>query len=468
MKRYFFFFLLLLTLTPTQARKQQKVAAMDRIVARQIDGKMAVSFRILLDSVDLGSMQSLAIQPVMTGKEGQRLLLRPFLVTGRKAHIQYQRMGNPNYPEATEVRRNNGTAQTAEYEAMVPYEAWMDGAQIGTVQDLCGCGELLADTYRELGRVNYDAFDDARFCFLTPTVEEPKIREERGSAFLDFRVGRTEIDVTYRKNPAELQKIGRSIDLVRNDRNLRITRINIHGYASPEGGYANNERLARERSAALLDYVKKLYPMDGVKFTVDSTPEDWDGLRRMVKASALPHKDGILRMADAQGDADAKEKGIRNAYPQDYAEILRTIYPALRHSDYLIEYVVKPFTLDEAREVFERNPKQLSQNEMFLLANSYEHGSDAYDKVINTAAYLFPDDATANLNAANVALMKRDVAAARRFLLKAGDSPEAQNARGLLAWLQKDFSEAERLFTLAAEHGLNEAKENLKHLNENK
>ena len=90
-------------------------------------------------------------------------------------------------------------------------------------------------------------------------------------------MNRTEIDPQYRKNPEELVKIIRTIDLVKNDTNVLISNIDIHGFASPEGSYANNVRLAKERSNALKDYVRVLHRLPDNLFRVEFTAEDWDG-----------------------------------------------------------------------------------------------------------------------------------------------------------------------------------------------
>ena len=103
-------------------------------------------------------------------------------------------------------------------------------------------------------------------------------RELKGSAYIDFPVNRTEIYEDYRRNPIELAKIRATIDTVRNDADTRITSIRIKGYASPEGSYANNTRLAQGRTETLKDYVQRLYNFpSGVMATDTSlrTGQDW-------------------------------------------------------------------------------------------------------------------------------------------------------------------------------------------------
>ena len=141
--------------------------------------------------------------------------------------------------------------------------------------------------------------------------------------------------------------------------------------------------------------------------------------------------------------------------------MLDNYYPALRHSDYVVSYTVRPFSVDEAKEVFRTNPKQLSLEEMYLVAQTYEPGSDEFNEVFQTAVRLYPDDPTANLNAACAEIERGDYAAASKYLAKAGDTPYAAHARGVMAMKQGDDAEARRQFTIAAQGGVKEAQQNL-------
>lgn len=83
--------------------------------------------------------------------------------------------------------------------------------------------------------------------FAQPQVAaDDPVLSLQGKAYLDFPVNRTELHPDYHNNPSELHKIMQTIDTVRNNANVEITSISIHGYASPEGSYQNNERLAQD------------------------------------------------------------------------------------------------------------------------------------------------------------------------------------------------------------------------------
>ena len=111
--------------------------------------------------------------------------------------------------------------------------------------------------------------------FVSPAVEAVKNRAEEGRAYLDFPVNQTRIYPDYRRNPSELAAIKRTVDVVKNDANTTVTEIDIVGYASPEGRYAANARLAQGRAEALKNYVMSEYGFKADLFKVNSVPEDY-------------------------------------------------------------------------------------------------------------------------------------------------------------------------------------------------
>ena len=148
---------------------------------------------------------------------------------------------------------------------------------------------------------------------------------------------------------------------------------------------------------------------------------------------------------------DAKDARIRRRYSRDYAFLLKEVYPALRHSDYKIDYNVRTFTsLDDILRVLSEDPRKLSLSEFYRAAQSMTPGSPEYNEVFETAVRLYPADPAANLNAANTAMSRGDLDAAARYIAKAGDSPEAVYASGILAALRGDYTAALPLMQRAA------------------
>lgn len=410
-----------------------------------------------LDSLEMPTNTRFVFTPLVSGRGVERAMPKVVL-NGRNQQLMYERKGHKGFDKNTVVvKRQNGKPQSVHYNAVLPYEDWMRNADFKVAEDLCGCGDLLDTTQVVLKR-----YRTPYLAYIRPETEARKERHEQGRAFLDFPVDKIELYPEYRKNPLELEKIVNTINLVKEDKNTTITGIEIHGFASPESPYEHNAYLAENRALTLKGYVCRLLALDDGIFTVRFTPEDWDGLRRYIEDSNLEHKAEILSIAnDTALEPDAREWKIRTAYPEEYRFMLQQWYPALRHSDYVVHYKVRPFSVEEAKALLYVKPQQLSLEEMFMVAQTYEPGSDDFNEVFEIAVRMFPDDPTANLNAACTQLERKNYGGAEKYLAKAGDSPEAVHARGVVAMMKGDEALGRRLFSQAKEAGVEAAARNL-------
>lgn len=209
----------------------------------------------------------------------------------------------------------------------------------------------------------------------------------------------------------------------------------------------------------------QLYDFRDVAILTDFEPEDWEGLREAVDRSNLDHRDAILELIDADIEPDAKEARIKREYPADYKFMLQNFYPPLRHTNYKVSYVIRTYSdPEEILRVMHEHPQNLDQNEFYVAAEGLEAGSDEFTEVFETAVRMYPDDKAANLNAANAAIRRGAHAEARKYLAKAGQSPEADYARAALAIREKDYDEGLRLLRKAADAGLPQAQTTLAEL----
>lgn len=418
---------------------------------------MVVNLDLNMDSLKLPSNMRLVFTPIITNNTEERQMPQ-IVVNGRKQDISYRRGGHKDFPaNVVAVRRKNNTDQTLHYSAVLPYEDWMKNSNVIVAEDLCGCGDVKDQNTVELKRLRTPFMP-----YMRPAAEAQKVRHEEGRAFIDFPVDKITLYPEYRQNPRELEKIVSTINLVKNDKNTTITNIEIHGYASPESPYEHNAYLAENRAKTLKDYVRKLVNIDDTTFSVTSTPEDWEGLRKYVVESNLQNRDAILKLIDNTSlDIDDKEWKIKLTYPDDYRFMLENWYPALRHSDYVVSYSVRPFTVEEAKEIMKTKPQQLSLEEMFMVAQTYEPGSDEFNEVMETAVRMYPDDPTANINAACTRMESGDLEGAKRYLSKAGNSPQALHAKGVMAMLEGNTDQARQLLNQAKQAGAQGVDKNL-------
>lgn len=427
---------------------------------------LTVTMDIDLSELDVNSNRAVLLTPrLVNGTDS--IDLPSIGIYGHRRYYYYIRNGISTISGETEKSfKASNKPEQLEYDNHIPYENWMDGATLKFHRSDWGCcQEILAEYDGLLGRHREAFFPE--LVFVQPKAEVMKSRSLSGSAYIDFPVDQTVIYPDYRRNTVELGKIQATIDSVRNDKDITITSVWLKGFASPESPYKHNTDLAIGRTAALKKHIGQLYHFADNIIQTDYEPEDWAGLRRFVEQSNIDHRTEILAMIDSDMEPDAKEAKIKRTYPQEYRFMLQNFYPALRHTDYRIDYNIRTFSeADEIRRIMEEQPQKLSLNEFYLVAGKYEPGTDEFTEVFNTAVRMFPNDEIANLNAANAAIRRDDFGTARRYLDKAGDSAEAVYARGALAVREGYIDTARRYLSKAKEMGLEKAALTLKELDE--
>ena len=462
MKKTSYILILLLGVGLTAEAQNSKQTVVDGVSVSDV--KMERNGAYIAVDMNLG-LKDLAM-------EGNRaVLLTPRLVNGsdsldlpsigiygRRRYYFYVRNGESMLTDKDEMsykasEKPDGIA----YHNIVSYADWMNGAVLSLHRSDYGCcNTLLARQDGTLGRHTEAFFPE--LVFVQPEAEIMKSRSLSGSAYIDFPVDQTVIYPDYRRNTVELGKIQATIDSVRNDKDVTITSVWLKGYASPESPYKHNTELAIGRTTALKKHIGQLYSFADNVIQTDYEPEDWAGLRRYVEQSTIDHRAEILALIDSDMEPDAKEWKIKRTYPEEYRFMLQNFYPALRHTDYRIDYNIRTFSdADEIKRIMAERPQKLSLNEFYLVAGQYEPGTDEFTDVFQTAVRMFPNDETANLNAANAAIRRDDFGTARRYLDKAGDSAEAVYARGALAVREGDYDTACRYLNKAKEMGLEQA-----------
>lgn len=459
----------LLSVCATQAQNMPDVDIKDFTLELK-DEYLNVNIDIDLSKLVVKGTQAVVLTPkIINGAD--TLLLRSIGVYGRNRHIYYQRNEHikPTHQGDIELTASQ-TQDVVSYKTSVVFMDWMNGCRVELARrdyGCCGHSDLIAE--REL----VDKFPLEEYIpeliYLRPEHEVVKTREISGSAFIDFPVSQTVIYPTYRNNVAELAKITGTIDSVKRDSDISIKSVFIKGFASPESPYSNNTRLAKGRTEALKEYVEDMYHFGEGFIKTDFEPEDWAGLERYVEASSLKHKEEILTAIRSDREPDKKEWVIKSTWKEEYRFLLDNCYPALRHSDYVIEYEVRSY-VDPAdiEKVLHVAPQNLSLEEFYVLAQTYESGSDEFNELFETAVRMYPNDPVANLNAANSAILRNDYRGALRFLDKAGNLPESKYARGVLE-VYMDNPEAAKPYLIEAQKlGVEKAEEVLTEIAKNR
>lgn len=420
-----------------------KISNLD--VARSNDNNLFVSMNLDLTGVDMKSNQELILTPVVTAP-GKERALEPVTVCGRNRFYYHLRNSEMN-----KLMERNGKDAKFEYRSVVPFEDWMQQSTLQLKYRIDGCCNEQKSDYPATDLAYIDMVPrifEAEYLYIPPKAETVKTRKETGTAYIDFPVGKSVINADFRNNARELDKIATTINKIKGDKDITMTGMSIKGYASPEGPYTVNARLAEARTNALKDYVQNLYSFRKDFIKTSSDPEDWAGLRAWVEKSDMENKAALLAVIDSNLEPDAKDARIKADFPTDYAFLLKNVYPGLRHSDYVVNFTVRSYSdVAEIIRVMKTEPQKLSQNELYVAAKTMRPGSDEFNQVFDIAVAMFPDDPVANLNAANAAMQRGDMKSAQKYLAKSGKSVEAEYARGIYAAYSKDYDKAEKILS---------------------
>lgn len=419
---------------------------------------LLLTMELRVNEEALNKRQSYAIVPQLIREEGDNLTQITFpyaLVNGSIREKLYKRklnFGNEELLANLPVVRTNISRRAhgdviLYYTVQVLYEPWMDLADLklhAILVSPAGKRQLLS--VENVGRVKFSPRApyemQAKVNFTEPAPEHRQWKMQ-GQAHLDFQVGRSVIIPSFRRNPEELAKIASAVAGVRSHADAKITGLSIAGYASPEGSYATNDKLARGRSEALRDYMVKEYGLDRELFRVNSVAEDWDGLRALVQESALTdtQKQSALAVIDDNDEPDRKEARLRTQTAA-WKLMIADMFPQLRRVEY----------------------QMLSQRELYLLAMSYPEDSKERDEIFDLIARLYPNEAVSMMNAAALMLSRGELTGAKRMLDKVESDSRASNNLGVYYLMTGELEKAEPYLAKAVTMGIPEAVTNMEEL----
>lgn len=274
-----------------------------------------------------------------------------------------------------------------------------------------------------------------------------RVREEKQEAGIKFLVNQANLRKSELQNNS-IQEFVRMLKRINQDRErLNLRNVEVKAYASPEGGFAFNDKLANKRQATGETYVKGQLKANKISTGIDAgyTAQDWDGFQRLVQASNIQDKDVILRVLSMYKDPQERETQIRNM-SEGFRELAFAILPELRRARLIINYETIGRSDDEITAQYKQDASKLTADELLYLATLVDDNEQA--KVYETTAKLYDKDYRAYNNLATLAIKKGDKETALRYLEQAlridSNASEALANMGLLYLSEGNIEEAER------------------------
>ena len=293
-----------------------------------------------------------------------------------------------------------------------------------------------------------------------------RIISQQQQANVQFLISQANLRRSELRNNSVQEFVRLLGDIVQNQQTLALENVEVAAYASPDGGYNLNDRLAQQRQDAAARFVEQQMSKVGAQGPLDTkyTAEDWDGFQQLVAASNIQDKDVILRVLSMYRDPEEREQQIRNISTA-FRELTDNILPQLRRARMTINYNLIGRSDDQILSQIQQDARQLNVEELLYGAKLYGNDLNASEAAYKKAAELFPNDARAFNNVALVEYAKGNYSEARTWLEKAArvsQLPEINANLGMLALQQGDVANAEQYISKATgANGLNEVLGNL-------
>ena len=282
-----------------------------------------------------------------------------------------------------------------------------------------------------------------------------RVIEQKQEASIKFLINQANLRASELSNVS----IKQLVDILKeiNDKQevRALQNIEISAYASPDGDYKFNEKLAEKRQDASSKYLKKELKKIKMDAEVNTkfTAEDWAGFQELVSKSNLQDKEVILRVLSMYQDPEEREQQIRNM-SSVFTEIAEGILPELRRARLIVKYEVIGRSDEQILAQFTQDASKLSIEELLYGGNVLVQNAAARKQWYEKATKLYPNDYRAYNNLAQIAIMEGNTAAAQNWLQKAksvnAKAPEINANMALLALKSGDVAKAEVLMGQAS------------------
>ena len=299
----------------------------------------------------------------------------------------------------------------------------------------------------------------------TPAYAEDafqRVIEQVKEANIKFLIQQTNLRMSE-LNSESINELKQTLqDIKANEEGLVLDNIEVSAYASPDGDFDLNDRLAEQRQKNAEKYMNeqlKKAKMKDAFVDTEYTAEDWEGFQELVAASNIPDKDLILRVLSMYKEPEAREREIKNISTV-YGELAEQILPELRRARLSLHYQVIGRDDEQILDAFKSEPAVLSVEELLYAATlvDTDAGKTAiYKKCVS----LYPQDYRAYNNLGQIAFAQGDYASAKGYLEKAlslnPNAAETNTNLGMIALMEGKVAQAEAYLAKGTDAKENEA-----------
>ncbi|MBO4690697.1 MAG: tetratricopeptide repeat protein [Paludibacteraceae bacterium] len=313
---------------------------------------------------------------------------------------------------------------------------------------------------------------------LTPDKFQ-RVIQETTEADIKFLIQQANVRPNETKSEA-INNLKEAIKATKDDDRKEINKLEISGYASPDGAQSLNENLAKNRQNNAANFLKQDLKKNKMSVEIASniTAEDWDGFQKAMEQSNMQDKELVLRVLSMYSDPEEREAQIKNL-SSVYGNIAEEILPALRRSRLVLTTDLIGKSDEEIKQLTKEDPSQLSVEELLYAAtlfsdkqdkiDAYKKAADQYNdyrawnnmgrlyfgdgniaearRCFGKALEIEPNNADINYNAGLAAMADNDLAKAEEYLGKAaGTKGNLKGAMGTLYTMKGDYKAAKNAY----------------------
>jgi outer membrane protein OmpA-like peptidoglycan-associated protein len=301
------------------------------------------------------------------------------------------------------------TGGTATFEETLAYDPSMEAA------DVVITGKLYKQT-KEKGALPETKIADATIItpylvdktFKVLTEQDALVRQfdKTTTATFNFEKGKSVVRTNEIKD-ADIVALMAWIQAAQNNPKIKITGIEINGYASPDGEVAKNDNLSSDRTVAarkalinLMNNAKLTAYTDTNAYTLAKFGEDFEGFKSQLAATTtIPEADKnlFIRILEMTKDPEQREKDMI-ALGKAYTELERDVFPMIRRAAVVVKYTEYGLTDDELRAASVQNPNSLSVEELLFTAGKLTKDANEKARIYSVAAANFATDFRTHTN----------------------------------------------------------------------
>lgn len=283
---------------------------------------------------------------------------------------------------------------------------------------------------------------------------------------IKYLIQKSDVRTSETKKP-EIQAFTEAVKAAKANERIQFTGAQLSSYASPDGEYDLNEKLASNREKSGQAFFMKSFKTAEINeltqsdfLKVVATPEDWDGFKTLMEESNIADKQLILRVLSMYSDPVVREREIKNIAAA-YDEIKAQILPQLRRSKMTVNVELIGLSDQEILAQFDQDPSKLKLEEI-LYAGKLANDNNKKLSIYQAAARYFPSDYRTKNNL-GVAYLNAGRTSEAKTVLNEAKSIEnndiVKTNLGVVALREGDLAAAEELLTSVA--ASDEAKYNL-------